>query len=309
MNDIATKRDGAPSLAEAPAKDGEDLDLAVLSRLLWRKRRLMAVGSLIGALLFGIWAFTAQPWFRAQVVVTPTRERNTGGVGALATELGGLASLAGVDIAPGAMGNLQTSAAILESRYLAEEFIKRNGLLAEMQRESGRNLTLWRATDGFKKGVLTIVKDQRKGVTTVTINWSDPATTARWANEYVALANELIRNRAVQDATHNIAYLNEQLAKTTDVELRKVMYNLIENETKTLMLANGRPEYAFQVVDPAVAPELKAGPHRLILTMVGFTIGFGIAAVIALISERVGRHRRGVSSALQARSSVITSSD
>jgi len=303
MNDVAEKREGA-SLGHSPAEDTDELDLAVLSRLLWRKRRLMAVGSLIGALLFGISAFTAQPWFRAQVVVTPARERNTGGAGALATELGGLASLAGVDVTAGGLGNMQTSAAVLESHHLVEEFIRRNGLLPELQRASSRNSTLWRATEFFKKGVLTIVKDQRKGVTTVTVQWTDPATTERWANGYVALANELIRNRALEEATHNIAYLNEQLAKTTDVELRKVMYNLIENETKTLMLANGRREYAFQVVDPAVAPELKAGPHRLLLTLIGFTIGFGLAAVTALIRERVDRRRRGVPAPVEVERSV-----
>jgi uncharacterized protein involved in exopolysaccharide biosynthesis len=301
MNDIVEKRDGA-SFHDAPAEDAGDLDLAVLTSLLWRKRRLIAVGSLIGALLFGIWAFTAQPWFRAQVIVTPARERNTGG--ALANELGGLASLAGVDIAGGGLGNMQTSAAVLESHHLAEEFIRRNGLLPELKRASSLNSTLWRATEFFKKGVLTIVKDQRKGVTTVTIQWTDPATTERWANGYVALANELIRNRALEEATHNIAYLNEQLAKTTDVELRKVMYNLIENETKTLMLANGRREYAFQVVDPAVAPELKAGPHRLILTLIGFTIGFGFAALVAVIGDRIARHRRGAPRAGQVDRSV-----
>lgn len=294
MNDAGGKR-AVASPGDVSSVASEDLDLTVVSRLLWRRRRLVTIGSLIGALLFGIAAFTAQPWFRAQVVVTPARERNASGAGALATELGGLASLAGVDVTPGALGTMQTSAAVLESRHLAEEFIRRNGLLPELQRASSRNKTLWRAADYFKKGVLTIVKDQRKGVTTVTIEWSDPAVAARWANGYVALANELVRNHAQQDATRNIAYLNEQIAKTTDVDLRKVMYNLIESETRTLMLANGRPEFAFQVVDPAVAPELKAGPHRLIQTVIGFTVGFGFTAVIALIAERVGRHRRGIS--------------
>jgi len=295
MNDAAEK----PTVVsrDIPGDAGEDLDLAVLSRVLWRQRRLVAIGSLIGALLFGIAAYTAQPWFRAQVVVTAAKERNAGGAGLLTSELGGLASLAGVDLASGAFGNTQTYTAVLESHHLAEEFIRRNGLLPELRRASSRNKTLWWATDFFKKGVLTITKDQRKGVTTVTIEWTDPATTARWANGYVALANELIRNRALEDATRNIAYLNEQISKTTDLELRKVMYNLVENETKTLMLANGRPEYAFQVVDPAVTPELKAGPHRLIQALVGLTVGFGFAAVIALLRERVGRHRRGVSPA------------
>jgi hypothetical protein len=202
---------------------------------------------------------------------------------------------------------MQTSAAVLESHHLAEEFIRRNGLLPELQRASSRNKSLWRATEYFKKGVLTIVKDQRKGVTTVTIEWTDPATTARWANGYVALANELLRNHALEDATRNIAYLNEQIAKTTDVELRKVMYNLIESETRTQMLANGRPEYAFQVADPAVAPELKAGPHRLLLTLIGFTVGFGFTAVIAFIAERVARHRRGIPPAVSVGKSVTTS--
>ena len=308
MNDAAEKRAVAPP-GDLPADASEDLDLAVLSRLLWRRRRLVAIGSLIGALLFGTMAFTAHPWFRAQVVVTPARERNQSGAGALATELGGLASLAGVDITPGGLSNVQTSAAVLESHHLAEEFIKRNGLLPELQRASSRNKTLWRATDYFKKGVLTIVKDQRKGVTTVAIDWTDPATAARWANGYVALANELIRSHALEDATRNIAYLNEQAAKTTDVELRKVMYNLIESETRTQMLANGRAEFAFQVVDPAVAPELKAGPHRLLQTLIGLTVGFGFAAVIALIAERAGRHRRGVSQTPGIGRSVNTRSE
>jgi len=291
MNDAAEK--GAVT-SPVPADASEDLDLGILARLLWRRRRLVIIGSLIGALLFGISAFTAPPWFRAQVIVTPARERNQGGAGALATELGGLASLAGVDITPGGLSSIQTSAAVLESQHLAEEFIKRNGLLPELQRASGKNKTLWRATDFFKRGVLTIVKDQRKGVTTVAIDWTDPATAARWANGYVALANDLIRNHALEDATRNIAYLQEQVAKTTDVDLRKVMYNLIESETRTQMLAKGRAEYAFQVVDPATAPELKAGPHRLIMTVIGFTVGFGFAAVLALILERVSHYRRGV---------------
>jgi len=293
MNDAADQRVGPPP-ADSLTDISEDLDLAVLSRVLWRRRRLVMVGSLIGALLFGISAFTTQPWFRAQVTVTPARERNQSGAGTLATELGGLASFAGIDITPGALSSMQTSAAVLDSQHLAEEFIRRNGLLPELQRASSRNKTLWRATDYFKKSVLTIIKDQRKGVTTVAVDWTDAVTAARWANGYVALANELIRNHALEEATRNIAYLHEQVAKTTDVDLRKVMYNLIESETRTQMLANGRAEYAFQVVDPAVAPELKAGPHRLIFTLIGLTVGFGFAAVIALILERVGRQRRRV---------------
>src|SRR5262249_30866676 len=163
-------------------------------------------------------------------------------------------SLAGVSLAPGSTGSAQTAAAVLESNHLAEEFIRRNNLLALLMKGSSQPATPWRGVKKFKEGVLTITKDQHKGTTTVTMEWTDSATAARWANEYVGLANELVRNRALQDSTRNINYLNEQLAKTSSVELRKVIYNIIENETKTLMLANGRIEYAFEVVDPATPP-------------------------------------------------------
>jgi hypothetical protein len=97
-------------------------------------------------------------------------------------------------------------------------------------------------------------------LTVVAIDWTDPATAAQWANGFVALANELLRTRALVESKRNIAYLNDQISKTDVVELRRVLYGLIESETKTLMLANGRPEYAFRVVDPAVPPELKTRP-------------------------------------------------
>jgi uncharacterized protein involved in exopolysaccharide biosynthesis len=275
----------------------EEFDLAALFDLLRRYRRLVAYCALGGALVFGIMVFTAKPVFRAEVVVTEAHQSGMSGMSGLAAQLGGLASLAGVNLPQGALGGKQEYGAVLESHHMAEEFIRRNGLLPLLQHVASPDSSLWLAVDDFKKGVLTIRKDLRKGTTTVTVDWTDPAIAARWANDYVALANELIRKRAMEDSTRNIAYLNEQLAKTNDVELRKGIYNLIENETKTLMLANGRSEFAFEVVDPAVTPERKIGPHRLVMTVVGLTLGLALGAVLAFILDRVVRHRRGVAGA------------
>lgn len=270
----------------------EDFDLNALMRLWWQQRRLVTIFSLIGALIVGILAFTTKPIFRAETVVTEARDRANGGLGSIGSQLGGLASLAGLSLGGNLNGNAQY-AAILESRNLSEEFIKRNGLLPELEEASGKK-TLWLVVDYFHKGVLSVRKDLRKGITTIGIEWTDPATAARWANGYVSLANELIRTRAIDEASRNIAYLNEQIGKTDVLELRKVLYALVENETKTLMVANGRAEYAFEVVDPAVAPERKIGPHRLILTLIGLVLGFAVGTIVAFIRDRVQRHRRMV---------------
>ncbi len=279
------------------AAEADEFDLAALFRLLWRYRYLVAPVSLGCALLTGIFAFRAQPVFRAEVVVTEARDRGMGGAAPLAGQLSGLAALASMSLPTASLGGSQEAAAVLESHHLAEEFIKRNDLLPVLQRASGQAKTMWLAVDQLKKGILNIGKDIRRGTTTIAVEWTDPVTAARWANGYVALANELIRSRALEDSTRNIAYLNDQLAKTNVVELRKVMYSLIENETKTLMIANGRTDYAFEVVDPAVPPERKVWPHRLVMTVIGFTVGFGFATLIAFVVDRIRRYRRGLSAA------------
>jgi uncharacterized protein involved in exopolysaccharide biosynthesis len=141
--------------------------------------------------------------------------------------------------------------------------------------------TLWSAVEQFRSAVLNIREDPLKGVTRVAIEWPDPAVCAQWANAFVALANELIRERALNDAKRNIAYLNEQIDQTTVVELKRVMYNLVESEMQKLMLANARTDFAFAVVDPAVPPELRIKPRRTVMVAIGGMMGLLLGIVSA----------------------------
>jgi uncharacterized protein involved in exopolysaccharide biosynthesis len=281
-----------PLTVSVAADDGVDFSDVV--RFIWRHRFVIALACFCCGVIAVALALTATPIYRAEVVVTEVHDRNMTGVGSLATQLGGIASLAGVELTPGANPS-QEAEAVLESRRLVEEFIKRGNLLPVLSRRGSKPSTLWIAVRQFKEGVVSVRKDMRKGVTTVAMEWTDAATAANWANEFVALANELIRRRALDESGRNIAYLNEQIARTNDVELRRVMYNLIENETRTLMLANARAEYAFEVVDPAVPPEIRTRPHRALMVLVGVALGFVPGVIAALvIDQRRSRRRAAV---------------
>jgi uncharacterized protein involved in exopolysaccharide biosynthesis len=98
-----------------------------------------------------------------------------------------------------------------------------------------------------------------------------------------------MRSRALEESSRNIKYLNEQIERTDVVEMRRVMYSLIEAETKQLMLANGRAEFAFTLVDPAVAPEIRSSPQRTLMVIVGGLIGGMLGVVVALFYN--ARHR------------------
>jgi uncharacterized protein involved in exopolysaccharide biosynthesis len=132
-------------------------------------------------------------------------------------------------------------------------------------------------------------EERLKGTTVIAIDWRDPVVAARWANDFVGLANDLLRDRAVQESTRNVEYLNKQLAQTNVVEIQRVMYQLIEIETKNLMLAHGRVEYAFTIVDHAVPPEIRVSPRRTLMVISGLFIGGIVGSLILWVRNFVRR--------------------
>jgi uncharacterized protein involved in exopolysaccharide biosynthesis len=211
------------------------------------------------------------------------------GAASLASQFGGLASLAGLNLAAGDMDN--EAKAVLKSRNLVDEFIRRNELVSEILPEGAEQSTLWFAVRQFQDTILNIREDPTEGIMTVAIEWTDPVTAARWANDFVALANERIRSRALQDSTRNIEYLNKQIERTTVVEVQRAIYNLIESETKNLMLANVRAEYAFRIVDPAVPPEVRSSPRRKLLVLSGLAVGLFAGVFLAFALHLLRRLR------------------
>jgi uncharacterized protein involved in exopolysaccharide biosynthesis len=280
--------------AEAPqaaaGRGGTEVDLVAVALLLWARRWWLAAATLAATAAAAYYAFTTPPTWRADVVTTQVHEQPMGGgASSLANQLGGLVNLTGLNMA--ASPSERDYQAVLQSRHLVQEFITRNDLLTKLWPDAGKRPTLWRAVQNFEKGVVSIREDPRRGITTLSVEWTDPATAASWANGLVGLANEIIRTHALAEAQRNIAYLNAQAEHTTDVDLRRVIFNLIENETKTLMLANGRPDYAFRIVDPAVPPEIRAAPHRSLLLLGGFLAGMLLGGMLILAWDWVYRQR------------------
>jgi uncharacterized protein involved in exopolysaccharide biosynthesis len=269
-----------------------EIDLLALWKFAWGSKYLILAIALLCAVLAGIVAFNITPIFRAEIVVLPVRNGGMGGAGSLSGQIGGLASiasLAGVNLDSGGSAEREAKA-ILESHRMDEEFIKQNNLVGVLL-PNAKTPTLWLAVKTFREGVLTIKEDKRTGLTTIDVDWKDAAVAAQWANSFVALANERNRARAIDEANRNIKFLNEQIDKTRVVEVQRSMYTLIENETKTLMLANARDEYAFTVVDPAVPPERKLSPHRSIYILFGGFAGAAVGLFVAYLrrARRAGR--------------------
>lgn len=278
-------------------QSSDDLSLLAIwthVRRRWRILVSVTVLSILAAILLALWI---TPVFRAEVVfVEVTEGARSGRSGALLGQFAGLASMAGADLS-GLGGASRQPKAILRSRVLAEEFIRSNDLMKTLlsdqwdeetekwRTDSGNAPSIWWAVKAFTENVRRIEDDPVNGTTRLSIEWTNPKVAAEWANLYVALANELIRARDLAQARDNIEYLRKQIELTAVVQHQQALFNILERELQTEMLANARAQYAFAVVDPAVPPELRVRPHRTFIVIIGAMLGllFGLM-VIALLT-------------------------
>lgn len=288
---------GAQSVSSVERASYDSSDTAGLIaaiNVLWSYRYLIVTVTFIAGAIAVVMSLLATPIYRAEATIVLVRDqRMTGSAAPLLNQLSGLATLAGVTL-PGAARTEQAQG-LLASRRLAEEFIKRYDLLPVLWEDADpdQEQSMWLAVNDFREGIVDIAEDARRGTTTLYIEWKDPVVAARWANDYVALCNQLMRNRAIEETTRNIKYLNEQIAGTTVLELQQVMYDLVQNEMQTLMLANAREEYAFSVIDPAVAPEMRISPRRRVMVMIGLVLGASAGAVLAFGLHFWRRYKEG----------------
>jgi uncharacterized protein involved in exopolysaccharide biosynthesis len=266
--------------------DRDEISVISVLRVAWRYKYLIAAVAAVCAAIAVVLALTATLIYRAEIVVTHTAS-SANGLGGLARQFSGLAGIAGINLKNDGTEEAQ---AVLRSRHLSEQFVRANDLTATLLANSDKN-TLWYAVDRFREKVLSIREDKDEGTTTIAVQWTDPVVAARWANDYVALANEIMRTRALDESSRNIKYLEDQIAKTNVVELQRVMYQVVEDETKTHMLANVRKEYAFAIVDPAVPPEKRVWPKRSLMVLTGAVLGIVLGTLLALVLNMWKQHR------------------
>ncbi len=286
-------------------QEEDEIDLLEYWRVIWGKRKLIISVVFAAALLAAGVSLTMPNIYRAEVLLAPVSDEGSksGGLSAALGGLGGLASMAGISLGGG--GSVEENLAVLKSRKFLWMFIKDQKLMpilfeddwdadkkAWIESDVEKQPSLWDAYRKFTKGgLLTVSKDKDSGLVTVGIEWVDAAQAALWANMLVSRLNEFLRQQAIGRSNGNLHYLNKELSRTHVADMRQALFELISQEQKKAMLANTQKEFAFQVIDKAVAPDKKVKPKRsLIVILSAFVSGF-LAVIFVFIREGVQRRK------------------
>jgi uncharacterized protein involved in exopolysaccharide biosynthesis len=256
-------------------------------------------------------AFSTTPEYRATTILAPA---NTGGsglggaVGSSLGQLGGLASMVGINVGSSEPGT-EEAIAVLRSRQFTETFISDKNLLPQLfsslwdsktstwKVEGEKQPTLGRGYKVFDERIRSVLQNKKTGLVTLQIDWRDRAISAAWANELVDRLNNEMRSRALVQATKSLSYLSGELAKTNEVDTRSAISRLIEMQIRQRMLANVTEQYSFRVVDRATVADkwdtIRPKKLQLILTglILGLVFGVFLAAFRGMLNEDNRSHQ------------------
>ncbi|MFC1236650.1 Wzz/FepE/Etk N-terminal domain-containing protein [Vibrio sp. F74] len=291
----------------------DEIDLQELFIALWRGKWVIIVVTFIFSIGGVLYALSQPNTYKAEVILASSGDGGQSGMAAMASQFGGLASLAGINLGGGTTDNRGMSLAVLRSRLFLNAFIKKHDLLVPLMASVEWNAatgelvidsdlydetsqqwirevpvgksvvpTDWEAYEVFKK-VLGSVEAKDTGLVTLSITHFSPIIAQQWSEWLVEDLNSWMKGKSLNETKRNIEYLKQQIEKTDVSDMRSVFFQLIEDQTKNLMLAEVETEFAFKTLDPAVIPEEKVGPKRALICVLAALLGGMLGVGIVLV--------------------------
>lgn len=111
-----------------PPSEDDEINLLDLWRALARYKLMIIVITLLATAAAVTVALMTTPIYRAEVLLAPVSDDEQGAMGAIASQLGGIASLAGINMGSGG-GSTAQALATLTSRRFINDFIAENKLM------------------------------------------------------------------------------------------------------------------------------------------------------------------------------------
>jgi len=221
--------------------------------------------------------------------------------------------MAGINLGGGKSDKTGLALEILKSRSFIKKFIAKHNLLVPIMAGEEWNMTtdtlilnselydqannkwirkvkapkkpepsLWEAFVVFSN-LLSVSQEKTTAMITVELEYYSPVMAQQWLSWLISDVNEFMRDQDQKEAQDSIDYLTKQLKNIHVSSMETVFYQLIEEQTKNIMLTKVKAEYVLKTIDPAQIPEEKAKPKRALIVVLGTILGGLLSVIIVLL--------------------------
>jgi uncharacterized protein involved in exopolysaccharide biosynthesis len=142
----------------------------------------------------------------------------------------------------------------------------------------------------FKKH-LVLSEDKKSGFITLYIKHQSPFVAKQWSELIVNEVNSYYRQKDKSESEKAVNYLNQQFLMTGLSEIKQVLAQLLQEETKKLALIEANQFYVFDYIDPPAAMEVKSEPKRAYICILIALVG-GMLSVLLVIIRYYARIKK-----------------
>ena len=290
----------------------DSIDLKELFNLLYEGKKLLILITSVFALCSVIYAFSLPNYYKSMAVLTIKDGGNTMGsfsgyaVNA-ARSMGGISMPSqGTDKGALIMNTIRSRAFL--KHLLSFEDVLPSLVAAKSYDSESKKLVFdpniydaankkWLQTKpsyleayDIYSSQLVVIYDHNIGIIDVHIEHISPI----FAKDLLALivreADALIRQKDLQQSSDALEYLVSEISKTSLIEMKSSMNQLIQSQLETQMMAKISANYALNLLEPAFIPEKKIKPSRSLICLFGTMLGFVIGLSWILIRHYYTLH-------------------
>jgi len=132
----------------------------------------------------------------------------------------------------------------------------------------------------------TVSVNKKVGTLNVVYETLTPEGAAQIVGYYLDEARSRLQEEALQRATKNKKFLEDQIARSADPVSRDRLYTMYSQEIEREMMARNREQFGFRVVDAPRIPDRKSGPERAWSITVVLILAFLAGCAFSLVRHR-----------------------
>ena len=135
----------------------------------------------------------------------------------------------------------------------------------------------------FKTAHLSLSEDKKSGFITLAIKHQSPFIAKQWVELVINQVNAFYRQKDKSESEKAVSYLNQQISITGLSEIKQVIAQLLQEETKKLTLIEANQYYVFDYIDPPAVMEKKSEPKRALICILSALLGGMLSVLLVLI--------------------------
>ena len=135
----------------------------------------------------------------------------------------------------------------------------------------------------FKTAHLSLSEDKKSGFITLAIKHQSPFIAKQWVELVINQVNAFYRQKDKSESEKAVSYLNQQISMTGLSEIKQVIAQLLQEETKKLTLIEANQYYVFDYIDPPAVMEKKSEPKRALICILSALLGGMLSILLVLI--------------------------